>query len=43
MVPKANEWANPVGVSMVISLERREKKRMEFRRRDGRIGTFPDC
>mmetsp|Transcript_3529 Transcript_3529/g.5080 ORF Transcript_3529/g.5080 Transcript_3529/m.5080 type:complete len:101 (+) Transcript_3529:968-1270(+) len=41
MVPSASEWANPVGVSMVISLGLREKKRSVLRRREGRRGMGP--
>ena len=41
MVPRAREWANPSGVSIVFSLGRREKKRMEFKRKEGRKGTLP--
>ena len=41
MVPSAREWANPSGVSMVISLGRRVKKRRKLRAREGKKGMGP--
>jgi len=42
MVPSANEWASPSGVSIVTSLERSKKKRREFHRKDGSRPMVPE-
>jgi len=41
MVPSASECAKPSGVSMVVSLGRREKKRRVLSAREGRKGIGP--